>query len=107
VIIFILYALWDVGAMWMANAPLLLKNGEWKYPKVDANDNQTADKVRTDWPGFLITVGALVVIALTLWWFPSTNLDSGTAVNLFIGLTALLLLYRFGKQIKSTFRPSQ
>jgi hypothetical protein len=107
VIIFVLYALWDVGAMWMANAPLLLKNGEPKYPKVDANDNQTTDKVRTDWPAFLITVGTLAILAITFWWFPGTNLDKGTAVNLFVGLTALLFLYRFAKQIKTTFRPSQ
>jgi len=106
--IFVLYALWDVGAMWMANAPLVLRTEKPKYPKVDANDNPTNDKVRTDWPAFVITFGALlVIVALAFWIFPGTNLDEGTAVNLFIGVTILLLLYRFAKQIKSTFRPSQ
>ena len=104
--IFVLYALWDVGAMWMANAPLLLRTESPKYPKVDADDKRTTAKVRTDWPAFVITVVVLLMIAFTWLIFPGTNLDQRTAMYIFIGLTVLLLLYRFAKQIKTTFRPS-
>jgi ABC-type xylose transport system permease subunit len=84
--IFLLYALWDVGNLFMAASS--------KYPLSTA-----------DWRGFGITLGAFVLVGLL--WIETRNrdLDAHGAVVVFVVGTGLLLIYRWAKEVRSSLRP--
>jgi ABC-type xylose transport system permease subunit len=84
-IIFLLYALWDIGNLLMAASR--------KYPLSTA-----------DWRGFGITLGAFVFIGLLWIETRGRDLDAHGAVVVFLVATALLLIYRWGKEVRSSLR---
>ncbi len=105
--IFVLYLFWDLGALWMANAPLrqlFLDRPHYKpkYLKVK-DDKQTHEKARTDWPAVIISAVFLLGI-LNAVVFAESNMDDRTATVMFIGITVWLLLYRYVKEVKTSFQ---
>jgi len=93
--VFLLYAAWDVLGLWMARA----RQNPWlpqaarKYPNITAG-----------WPGLLITLSFLVMFGLLFALIPERNLDEPTAVNALIAMAFLLVMYRFVKEARTSWR---
>jgi hypothetical protein len=103
-LIFALYAIWDLLGMLMASAG---PDGNPIYPKINERNQMTKDRSSTNWQGFFISLVALVIIAYTLGTHPGSGFDATAAENLFISGTALLIAYRFAKEVRTSlqFKP--
>jgi hypothetical protein len=85
-LIFVLYILWDFFGIWMGFAP--------KYTNGSSPDG---------W-GFLIS-GLCLAVGFALWRVAdSQDLSRAGAEKLLAVATALLLAYRFGKEIRTSFQ---
>lgn len=95
VFIFVLYTCWDLLGIWMARAKK--DNVRFRYPLV--KDNKATDCAEDgDWHGFFISLGFLIVffVAAALLRFSCLNPKC-----LLPGIAALLLAYRWAKEMKS------
>jgi hypothetical protein len=98
--IFVLYALWDLSGIRMAHATTA---GKPKYGEI--KDGQpTEGQARRDWAGFWITAFVLLVLAAVFLFTHDHRLGAHGADGLFIAATGLLLLYRFLKEVRSSWR---
>jgi len=96
--VFILYVVWDLLGMWIANAKTRGKGSEKKplYPEII--NSQMSDKEQPiNWRGFLITLGSLGLIVL-LWFVHNCFPPKGE----FLAIVALLLLYRWAKEVRTS-----
>ena len=97
--VFILYALWDILGIWMAMAKTKDQDGNAKplYPVVQ--DSAMTNKVQAiNWVGFGVTLGSLAFLVV-VWLFAGCfNPDL-----LFFVITAVLLLYRWAKEVRTTW----
>ena len=100
-LIFILYVVWDLIGIWIANATLRDQDGQKKprYPKVGENNERTSEYSRADWAGLGISGAGLVIIFFL--WLASDCLNGNC---LFAGMCILLLGYRFVKEIRTSWR---
>jgi len=99
--VFVLYAVWDLLGIWMAKANLPSLAGEKAKPRypVVRDDQKTDDHARSDWAGLWITVlsgGGFLAL-----WFSLDRLDSNWV---FVIATALLLAYRWAKEVRTSWR---
>jgi hypothetical protein len=103
VVVFVLYVFWDLLGIWTATA----KNpatGKPRYTKVEFDPATgkpavTATPQTVDWPGFWITFWFFVAF-VTLWQIAGCYRPEAV----FIIATALLVLYRWVKEIRTTWR---
>jgi hypothetical protein len=84
--VFALYAVWDVIGLLMG------LSGRYAESKAD-------------WLGFVITLAFAALFGGLFHVACQTAVDDSTAVLLLAGATALLLAYRWVKEIRSTFKP--
>jgi len=100
--VFLLYAAWDLMGLRMAKAKMPGgTDGTWKlkYPKVE--NGKIPEKPRpkeANWAGMAITVTSLVVLA-----FLSCSAAAMNPSWLFATTTGVLLLYRFAKEIRTSW----
>jgi len=99
--IFVLYALWDLGGIVMA--AVKKKDGNPKYGEI-TNKEASDIPARLDWAALLITGLILITLALVFLFTHDHRLGAGGANGLFIAATAVLLLYRFLKEVRSSWR---
>jgi hypothetical protein len=96
--VFGLYALWDLFGIWMAKTKG--DDGNPRYPKVDAK-TWTKLEARQDpdcW-GLGITTVCLL-LSVVLWKFA----DSFNPNHLFLSTAALLLAYRWSKEVRTSWK---
>ena len=108
VLIFVLYALWDLLGIWMAKAKdrsIALPPAPPKYPKLDeAGKEKTTESDTPNWPGLAVSAVALVLLAL-LWLVADTiDVTNRIAVLMFILATLVLVGYRFAKEVRTSWR---
>lgn len=98
VLVFVLYAAWDLLGIRMA----YVKGGKW-YPKIiDGKMSKTV--MIKDWPAFWITFICLAVLALLL-CVAGSDTDSPRAAQVFFVCLAVVLVgYRAAKEIKGTWQ---
>jgi hypothetical protein len=97
--VFVLYFMWDVLGLWMAKAKTTEADGSKKpvYPVVEDSKMTIKEQPANKW-GLRITIGALGV-AFLLWM-----LDKCLAPTpLFLATTALLLAYRWAKEMRTSW----
>lgn len=99
-LVFVLYFVWDLLGVWMAQAR---RNGALIYSKIDKDKKEpTGTPLVVDWEGALITfIGLLIVLLLDC---PKLRL---TPTANFIALSAVLVLYRYAKEVKTTWRAAR
>ena len=97
VFVFILYLAWDLLGIMMAKVK---DDSGWKYGKVTDGKSDPSTPSRQDWPAVAITSACLVLVGLLL-----LLLDRGTIgpTTAFVLGTAVLVVYRFAKEIKNTW----
>jgi hypothetical protein len=102
VIVFVLYAIWDFGGIWMARARE--PSGALKYPEIDkeTNEKTTAQSIR-DVPALVITLCGLGLIG-GLHFLARATIGRHHPVIMFISAAILLVLYRFAKEIKTSWQ---
>jgi hypothetical protein len=98
--VFGLYWFWDILGIWMAKATKKeLDGGKTPlYPKVE-NSVKTTKCQSVNWIGFAITTCGLAVLAFL--WRVAGCLTSN---ELFFSTTFLLLLYRWAKEIRTSWQ---
>lgn len=96
VLVFVLYAAWDLLGIRMAHA----KGGKW-YPKIKDGKMSKTAMVR-DWQAFQITFVCLAVLALLLCVAGSDTDSPRSAQVFFVCLAVVLVGYRMAKEIKGT-----
>jgi hypothetical protein len=98
--IFVLYFAWDLLGVWMAKAKTTAADGSKKplYPVVEES-KMTTEEQRVNWWGLLITVLSLGLVVL-LWRFA----DCLTPYESFVATTVLLFLYRWAKEIRTSWQ---
>jgi hypothetical protein len=94
-IIFGLYILWDVGG-------LLMTLGD-KYKKIE-NNAKTNSPFPGNLSGFVITLVFLVMFTVLYVAAEHTTIHGQQADHLLLVATALLLAYRFAKEVRSSWR---
>lgn len=103
VYVFVLYTVWDVLGIWMAKAKTTGADGKEKprYPDVSKSKEpeMTNQEQRPNWWGLLISFGGLGL--LVLFWLLR---DCLTPQGEFLGTTAWLLLYRWFKEMRTSWR---
>jgi hypothetical protein len=107
-IVFGLYVLWDVGAIWMARArdPRGPKHaGAPKYPAIE-HDAMTSRFSKKDWIGLVITAITAVAIAAVFVIFKGITIRAKQAELAFVLEATLLIGYRWAKEIRSSLRPA-
>lgn len=95
-IIFGMYILWDVGG-------LLMTLGN-KYKKIDNKGNKTGDPFPKNISGFVITLVFLVMFTVLYIVSENTTIHGLQADHLLLAATALLLAYRFVKEVRTSWR---
>jgi hypothetical protein len=98
-LIFALYAFWDVLGIAMAYA----RDGDTEKYKQIEGDVETDKPIKPNWLGMAITVSALVLFALLYFATHTRELDVLGAEIVFAVATGLLLLYRFAKEIRTSW----
>lgn len=108
VLIFFLYAVWDLLGIWMASAKD--RGGDptkHKYPVIDEATKKPKEPLtpnRQDRAAFWITLAFLVVFG-GLWTVADqADVGEGAAQVMFIAIGVLLLTYRFAKEVKTSLR---
>jgi hypothetical protein len=104
--IFLLYWLWDILGIRMAVSNV---SGKPRYPDVRDNvkDNSIVDETRyqkPDWTGFGITSGCFGLIAVLFFLSSKGPTSCLMPTTLFIVVILLLLAYRVGKEIRTSWR---
>lgn len=101
--VFALYLLWDVLGIWMAKAKVSAADGKKapRYPNAsNGKDPQiTGQEQIPNWWGLIISATGLALLLL-FWLFRSCL----SPVGEFISATAWLLLYRWLKEIRTSWR---
>lgn len=96
--VFILYTIWDILGIWMANAKTSGRDGNAKplYPLII--DSTMSEKEHpVNWLGFSITVGSLLLVALI------SCLANCLTFKVSLPATiVLLLLYRWAKEVRTS-----
>jgi hypothetical protein len=89
--VFVLYLAWDLLGMWIARAKIRGDDGiqKLRYPEAAA----------PNWIGLSITLGGLLVLGVL--WLVAGYFDS---TLLFPETTAVLLMYRWAKEIRTSWR---
>lgn len=97
--IYVLYVFWDLLGMWMDKSTIIKTDGGKlpRYPELDKDNKMTAQAKSIDGAGFLITLVSTIMI--TVLWLVR---DCCTPNGLFIFATALLLAYRWAKEIRTS-----
>jgi hypothetical protein len=98
--VFVLYFFWDILGVWMAKAKTTEAGGSKKplYPVVE-DSKMTTKEQPVNRAGLVITVFALAV-AVVLW----SLRERLTPTLLFLTTTALLLVYRLAKEIRTSWK---
>ncbi len=101
--VFVLYAVWDLLGIWMAEvkAPAGSSGKKPRYPALK-DGKMTDDWQRADWAGFSITASGLAVL-MVLWLTagaPNPNCLS-------LATVVLLLAYRLAKETRTSWRSLQ
>jgi hypothetical protein len=100
--VFFLYTIWDLLGMWMAKARTIASDGTEKprYPEItNSKDPKMTDKAQTiNWRGFLITIGSTGLLLFV--WSLRCRLSPNWR---FFIVTALLLLYRWAKEMRTSW----
>jgi hypothetical protein len=96
-VIFGLYLLWDVLGVLMSFSP--------KYKKIDQDTEETTDSsFSPNWPGVCITLVSGGLIAIVYALAANTGSDNANVDVLLIVATILLLLYRFAKEVRTSWQ---
>lgn len=95
--VFILYLAWDFLGIVMA---WVKEDGRSKYPRVKDGEPDYATPNRKDWLAFAITLVFLALIGLLLILIDDECV--GPTLSFVLG-TAVLVVYRFTKEIKNTW----
>ena len=98
--IWVLYLSWDFLAVWMS---YVKRDDTLKYPRIDANRKRTAERA-TDWWGFGITAVFTLLLGVLYWTTHGKAIGGSGADARLITAIVLLLLYRFVKEVRSTFK---
>jgi hypothetical protein len=102
-LIFALYALWDMLGIWMAFVRERTdESRDLKYKEID-KDGKVKGELQPSWPGTAITLSALVLFALLYCATHTRDLDVRGAEIVLAVATGLLLLYRLAKEIRTTW----
>lgn len=88
--VFILYLMWDIGALLMS----------WRWTQSSSKYGE----MNADWIGFSITLVFLACFSILLHVDRGMNIGPSQASLLFGVATALLITYRWAKDIRSTLR---
>jgi hypothetical protein len=103
--VFILYVIWDLFGIWMSLAETKDERDQKKplYPMLsNPKDPKMTDQPQNvNWMGFGITFGSLGLVAL-IWMFR----DCITPNRQLLAAFALLLLYRWAKEIRTSCNPA-
>lgn len=103
VYVFILYTVWDLLGIWMAKAKTTGKDGKKKprYPDVSKSTQpeMTAQEQNPNWWGLLISFCGLAL--LVFFW---RTRDCLTPQGEFLAITGWLLLYRWFKEMRTSWR---
>jgi hypothetical protein len=100
-LIFVLYAAWDILGIWMAR---VCEDGQPKYPEITDDLRKTKTKQKPNWIGTLISVVWLLAFALLYLWVRGRTLDVRDAEVAFAIATFLLLSYRMAKEIRTSLK---
>jgi hypothetical protein len=103
--VFALYVLWDVFGIWMAYARVHdgLRVRRSKYSRLK-DRRPTGERQAPNWAGLLITLTALGLLVALRVRFDVIDPDTPNAVSFLIAATVLLLLYRWAKEIRTSWR---
>lgn len=107
-LVYILYFLWDLLALRMAAVTRINDEGKevLKYSRIDEKGNETGESARDGW-GFGITAVFTALFALLYLLTRHHGIDTaGADARLGVAI-GLLALYRFAKEVRTTFRPSR
>ena len=96
--VFVLYMAWDLLGVWIAKAKTADDSKKPLYPVVEES-KMTAKEQRVNWWGLLITVGSLGLVVLL-----SLLGDCLTPSRVLLATTALLLLYRWTKEMRTSWQ---
>lgn len=105
VVVFLLYGIWDFLGRRMAKA----REGPGpdyrpKYPEIDDNGEKTDQPRTPSRAGYAMTVATLTVLAALWWWCGNRNLSTIAAGLLLFGMIVILLLYRFAKEVRTSWK---
>jgi hypothetical protein len=96
-VIFGLYLLWDFLGVLMSLSP--------KYKKIDqATKATTSEPFSANWPGVLITLASGGLIAIVYALASNTGSQNENVDLLLVVVTILLVLYRFAKEVRTTWQ---
>gem|GEM_PF-1756637 len=102
-LIFALYAAWDILGIWMAYARERESGKKtWKYREITRDGEKTDTRALPNWKGTAITIGGLVAFASLYGWTQGRTLDVRDAEIAFVVATILLLAYRMAKEIRTS-----
>ncbi len=106
--IFALYVIWDLLAMWMsiANVPGTDGQKRPRYPALNGGNKMTEQWQRADLVGFLISFGIYAILYI-LWLFLWFSVAGFNRVWIFLVLTILFLVYRWIKDLRTSWRLTQ
>ena len=101
-VIFVLYLVWDFGGLIMAWAK---DDDGYKYREIDEKERKpTAKPSPHDWPAFWITFAFLAAFVILYAVIDHVRLGGRGTQIAFVIATALLVLYRFAKEVKTSWR---
>ncbi|HEV2999894.1 MAG TPA: hypothetical protein VGW75_04060 [Solirubrobacteraceae bacterium] len=100
-LIFALYALWDVLGIAMAAAT---SGGKPKYPKIEDGSMRDGVAAKRDFPSLAITAVALAAFGAGALFVDTGALGQAEAQVVFGLAAALLVAYRFAKEIKNSIQ---
>ena len=108
-LVFVLYVVWDLLGIWMAvakdrHATDATASLVYKYPQIDGDEKLTIQQLR-NWPGLVITVAASTAVGV-VWKIADMDptMSDTSAVVLLVALVLVLLMYRFAKDVRTSWR---
>jgi hypothetical protein len=124
-LIFVLYGLWDLLGIWMARAGPPGPPDHPKYPRVEDDPKVVKKRITLrsaapkevevetlkaderapyNWGGLVITGVFLGAVLTVLGLYPGRDLSDQAAVEALFAATALLVLYRVAKELRSSWK---
>lgn len=102
--VFVLYVVWDLLGIWITKVQTPAGPDGRRKPKYPAlKDEKPTDEPQVpDWAGLLIS-GSSLLAFVVLWLI----VDCASPIWLLFAATALLLVYRWAKEVRTSWRALQ
>lgn len=102
-IVFGLYVVWDLGAVWMARSS---KSSQPRYPKIDEDTNKKLEGQRTKVDGWGLAISILAAAVFVGLFFIGDHptVSAHAAERILIAATVILLAYRWAKDARSSYK---